>query len=55
MELTRIGNIINKLRKDKGITQEELGQYLGISSQAVSKWENRGVPDTELLPLIADY
>ena len=47
---------ISKLRKGKGITQEQLAAALNISSQAVSKWET-GVsqPDTMTLPLIADY
>ena len=35
-----IGNNIAVLRKKKGITQEELANELGVSAQAVSKWEN---------------
>lgn len=51
-----IGNTILKLRKSKNITQDELGKILGVSNQAVSKWETgSGLPDIELLPLIADY
>ena len=50
-----IGAIISELRKAKGVTQDELARYVGVSAQAVSKWENGGVPDTELLPKIADY
>ena len=53
--VSEIGAAISKLRKTKGITQEELAKYVGVSAQAVSKWENGGVPDTELLPKIADY
>lgn len=34
-----IGKQIKTLRLAKGITQEELAQYLGVSFQAVSKWE----------------
>lgn len=55
MDIKSIGGIINMLRKEKGITQEELGKAVGVSTQAVSKWECGGVPDTELLPVIADY
>lgn len=50
----KIGQTIAKIRKERGITQEQLGKALGISSQAVSKWENGGSPDTEMLPEIAD-
>ncbi|MGN0493933.1 MAG: helix-turn-helix domain-containing protein [Acutalibacteraceae bacterium] len=55
MSINNIGINIAALRKQKGITQEELAKYVGVSAQAVSKWENGGVPDAELLPKIADY
>ena len=55
MDIKSIGNIIAKLRKEKGVTQESLAKYAQVSTQAVSKWENGGVPDTELLPKIADF
>lgn len=46
-----IGNRICKYRKEKGLTQEELASKLGVSSQAVSKWENDvSCPDISLLP-----
>ena len=46
-----IGNRISKYRKEKGMTQEELAGKLGVSSQAVSKWENdASCPDISLLP-----
>lgn len=51
-----IGNNIAALRKEKGITQEELANILGVSAQAVSKWENNSsCPDVALLTDIADY
>ncbi len=44
------------LRKEKGITQEELAQALGVSNQAVSKWEaGQNCPDIGLLPELASY
>ena len=51
-----IGTKIQELRRKKGTTQAETGEALGVSAQAVSRWENHiGTPDIELLPLIADY
>ncbi len=52
MEL-KIGGKIAKYRKLKGYTQEQFGELVGVSGQAVSKWENGGVPDTYLLPVIS--
>ena len=52
----KIGSNIAALRKKKGITQEELANALGVSAQAVSKWENNSsCPDVSLLTVIADY
>lgn len=46
-----IGNRISKFRKEKHMTQEELAKLLGVSSQAVSKWEtDTSCPDISLLP-----
>ncbi len=51
-----IGNNIKCLRKEKDITQEELAEFLGVSCQSVSRWENSlCYPDMELLPIIADF
>lgn len=55
MDIRTIGKNIAKLRKAKGVTQDELARFVGVTAQAVSKWENGGVPDTELLPKIAEY
>lgn len=49
-----IGSRICKYRKAKGMTQEDLAEKLGVSSQAVSKWENdASCPDISLLPELA--
>lgn len=55
MNIEEIGTRIAALRKERGVKQEELANYVGVSAQAVSKWENGGAPDTELLPRIADF
>ena len=50
-----IGNNIKQLRQRKNMTQEEVAEKLGVSSQAVSKWENNAnTPDIMLLPAISD-
>ena len=50
-----IGKNIAKYRKAKGLTQEELGAKLGVTNQAVSKWESEvSMPDVMLLPEIAN-
>lgn len=51
-----IGSVIKKLRTAQAVTQEDLAEYLGISYQAVSKWETSvGLPDITLLPRIAVF
>ena len=51
-----LGRRISELRKKKGITQDQLAEEMGVSSQAVSKWENDiSCPDIGLLPQLADY
>ena len=50
-----IGNRIAKFRKEKNMTQEDLANRLGVSSQAVSKWENdASCPDISLLPQLCE-
>ena len=52
--MNTIGKNICNLRKQKGLTQEELAGRLNVSFQAVSKWENgASLPDVATLPLIA--
>lgn len=49
-------NILKKLRKQRNLTQEQIAETLGISCQAISKWEtDASYPDISLLPIIADY
>ena len=53
MDMT-IGKRIALLRKEKGLTQEDLANAMGVSPQAVSKWENdQTCPDISALPKLA--
>jgi len=50
-----MGEIISSLRKEKGMTQKELAEKLGITDKAVSKWErNVSFPDTATIPKLAE-
>ncbi len=52
----KIGEKIKELRKKADVKQERFAEYLGVSAQAVSKWEVEGCyPDIELLPSIANF
>ena len=51
-----IGEIISSLRKEKGMTQNELAQKMNVTDKAVSKWETgAAVPTTETLVQLADF
>lgn len=51
---TRIGSRIKEFRKKSGLTQEQLAESIGISFQAISKWENNiSLPDVSLVPKLA--
>ncbi len=51
-----LGQKIRELRHRDGRTQEVLAEALGVTSQAISRWEaNGGYPDMEMLPAIANY
>lgn len=48
------GAVIKKLREDKGMTQNQLAEFLGVSDKAVSKWETaKGLPDISLIESLA--
>ena len=48
-----IGEKIKQYRTEKGYTQEQLGRIIGVTTQAVSKWERGSTPDAEIIPHIA--
>ena len=51
-----LGNKIKELRKGRGVTQQQLADAIGISFQAISKWETGiALPDITLVPALANY
>lgn len=54
--MIKLGDKIKALRKERNISQEVLANYLGVSFQAVSKWETGStMPDVTLIPAIASF
>ena len=54
--MIKLGEKIKSLRKQKNISQEIFANYLGVSFQAVSKWENGNtMPDVTMIPAIASF
>ena len=55
MDQDKIGKFIAECRKDRNLTQEQLGEMIGVTSKSVSRWENgRTMPDISLLRLLCD-
>ena len=55
MDQVKIGKFIAVLRKEKGMTQEQLGEKLGVTNKTVSRWENGNyMPDVEMLSLLSN-
>ncbi|NMA06802.1 MAG: helix-turn-helix transcriptional regulator [Ruminococcaceae bacterium] len=56
MDLKKFGNFFKELRKEKGLTQEELAEILFVSRRTVSRWETgSNLPDLVLLTELADF
>jgi len=54
MKKNTFGKTVARLRKEQGITQQELADRMGVTDKAVSKWErDLSMPDTASLPLLA--
>lgn len=55
MNQNRIGEFIQRSRKEKGWTQKELAEQIGVSDKTISKWENgNSVPDTGILTSLCE-
>lgn len=56
MEQSKIGRFIKGLRKEKGLTQEQLAEQFHVSRRTVSRWETgNNLPDLDILMEMADY
>lgn len=54
MDQIKTGKFIATLRKEKDLTQEQLGEKLGVTNKTISRWENGNyMPDIEMLSLLA--
>ncbi len=54
MDQEKIGKFIKQIRQDHHLTQKDLAEKLGVTYQAVSKWENgKNIPDIAILQIIS--
>lgn len=54
MDQIKTGKFIATLRKEKDLTQEQLGEKLGVTNKTISRWENGNyMPDIEMLSLLS--
>ena len=55
MDLVKIGDFLKQLRKEKGLTQEELAEKMGVARRTVSRWETgNNMPDLDILIELSD-
>lgn len=56
MDQKKTGSLLKELRKEKGMTQEQLAEYLNVSGRTISRWETgANLPDLDLLVTLSDY
>lgn len=56
MDQKKIGKFLKELRKQKGLTQEQLAEKFNVSNRTISRWENgNNMPDLDVLIEISDY
>ena len=55
MDIQRIGNFLKELRKQNNMTQEQLGERIGVTNKTVSRWETgKYMPPIECLKLLSE-
>lgn len=56
MDTIKIGNFLASLRKEQNLTQEALGEKLGVTNKTISRWENGNyLPPVEMLKELSDF
>ena len=56
MDQKKIGGFLRELRKERGLTQEQLSEILGVTNRSISRWENGvNLPDFDLVIEITKY
>ena len=56
MDVQKIGGFLKELRKQNNMTQEQLGERIGVTNKTVSRWETgRNLPELDILIEMADY
>lgn len=56
MDMQKIGNFLGELRKEKNLTQDELGEKIGVTNKTVSRWENGNyLPPVEMLQILSEF
>ena len=56
MDMGKIGAFLSELRKEKNLTQNELGEKIGVTNKTVSRWENGNyLPPVEMLQILSKF
>ena len=56
MNQEKVGKFLKELRKQKGLTQEQIAEKFNVSNRTISRWENgNNMPDLDILIEISDY
>ncbi len=56
MDTVKIGKYLSELRKSKGLTQEALGEQIGVTNKTISRWENGNyMPPVDALQLLSEF
>lgn len=54
MDMQKVGTFLSELRKERNLTQDELGEQIGVTNKTVSRWENDNyLPPVEMLQILS--